>query len=116
MAKNLHNTLPTPEQHQLRPLMNVTQKIDEKMAEEIRAKMEHYGIDMFQCTYHGPEIDNVEDIEYTPDGFGENNGDFFEDWVVFLEDLLLQNMDANSRGAINLYRTVSRKTRNQEEV
>ena len=106
MAKNL----------QLQPLMNIAQQIDETIAEEIRAKMEFFGIDMFQCDYLGSKIYSVEDIEYTPDGFGENNEDFFEDWVVFLEDLLLQNMDANSRGAINLYRTVSRKTRNQEEV
>ena len=93
--------------------MNITKQIDERTKAKIRAKMEHYGIDMFQCEYRGKTIHNVEDIDYTPNRFGENNGDFFEDWIVFIEETLLQsfgsgnntNDDDSDIGQINLYRT-----------
>jgi len=93
--------------------MNITKEINERTKETIRAKMEFFGIDMFQCEYRGKTIHNVEDIDYTPNRFGENNGDFFEDWIVFIEETLLQsfgsgnntNDDDSDIGQINLYRT-----------
>ena len=112
MAKNFHNTLPTLEQHRLRPSMNVTQQIDETIAEEIRGTMKYYGVDVLIATYHGPQMDNVETIEFTPNGYADKIGqdDFFEDWIDYLEDLLIPNVDADSRGQINLHRE------NKEEV
>jgi len=93
--------------------MNINKEINERTKETIRAKMEFFGIDMFQCEYRGKTIHNVEDIDYTPNRFGENNGDFFEDWIVFIEETLLQsfgsgnntNDDDSDIGQINLYRT-----------
>ena len=93
--------------------MNITKQIDKQTTETIRAKMEFFGIDMFQCEYRGKSVYNIEDIDYTPNGFGENNGDFFEDWIVFIEETLLQsfgtgentNEDDSDIGQINLYRT-----------
>ena len=93
--------------------MNITKEINERTKETIRAKMEFFGIDMFQCEYRGKTIHNVEDIDYTPNGFGENNGDFFEDWIVFVEETVLQsfgpgenaNEDDSDIGQIFLYRT-----------
>ena len=93
--------------------MNFTKEIDERTKAKIRAKMEFFGIDMFQCEYRGKTIHNVEDIDYTPNGFGENNGDFFEDWIVFVEETVLQsfgpgenaNEDDSDIGQIFLYRT-----------
>lgn len=114
MAKNfelVHNTLPTLEQHRLRPSMNVTQQIDETIAEEIRGTMKYYGVDVLIATYHGPQIDNVETIEFTPNGYADKIGDdFFEDWIDYLEDLLIPNVDVDSRGQINLH------CENKEEV
>tara|TARA_R100001463_G_scaffold28798_3_gene65846 strand:- start:964 stop:1317 length:354 start_codon:yes stop_codon:yes gene_type:complete len=93
--------------------MNITKQIDEQTTETIRSQMEFYGIDMFQCEYRGETIHNIEDIDYTPGGYGENNGDFFDDWIVFVEETVLQslgprenaNEDDSDIGQINLYRT-----------
>jgi hypothetical protein len=93
--------------------MNITKEIDEQTKAKIRAKMEFFGIDMFQCEYRGKSVYNIEDIDYTPNGFAENNGDFYEDWIVFIEETVLQsfgpgentNEDDSDIGQINLYRT-----------
>ena len=91
--------------------MNITKEINEPTKAKIRAKMEFFGIDMFECEYRGKSVYNIEDIDYTPNGFGENNGDFFDDWIVFIEETLLQsfgpgeNANDSDIGQINLYRT-----------
>jgi hypothetical protein len=93
--------------------MNITREINEPTKAKIRATMEHYGIDMFQCEYRGKTVYNIEDIDYTPNRFEFDPDDFFEDWIVFLEETLLQsfgpcenaNEDDSDIGQINLYRT-----------
>ena len=89
--------------------MNITKEIKET----IRAKMEFFGIDMFQCEYRGKTVYNVEDIDYTPNRFECDPNDFFDDWIVFVEETVLQsfgpgenaNEDDSDIGQINLYRT-----------